>query len=137
MARVLYPHRHRRLGLLIAVGLEQTVEYIHHRRELSSAREELRVEIEQDSAIADRNVQAIHEAPGKLTPTWGRSLAQRATGKPLTGKLLTRKLDFTWKFTKTRYAALKANQLSGALTLMPRPELEFYDFTVLPFKKRS
>jgi hypothetical protein len=33
------------LGLLIAVGLEQTVEYIHHRRELRTAREELRVEV--------------------------------------------------------------------------------------------
>src|ERR1700678_2096583 len=29
------------LGLLIAVGLEQTVEYVHHRRELSEARKAL------------------------------------------------------------------------------------------------
>ena len=50
-------------------------------------------------------------------------LAQRTTGKQLTGKL-----DFTWRFSKTRYAALKAYQLSGALTLMPRAKLEFYDF---------
>ncbi len=117
------------LGLLIAVGLEQTVEYIHHRRELTSAREELRVEVEQDSVIADRNARAIHELQAKLNADMALLLAQRATGKPLTGELLTGKLDFTWGFTKTRYAALKANQLSGALTLMPRAELEFYDFS--------
>ena len=32
------------LGLLIAVSLEQTVEYIHHRRELAEARKELAIE---------------------------------------------------------------------------------------------
>jgi len=111
------------LGLLIAVGLEQTVEYIHQRRELTKAREELRVEVEQDSAIADKDTQAIHELQAKLNADMALLLAHRATGKPLTGKL-----DFTWHFTKTRYAALKSNQLSGALTLMPSAELEFYDF---------
>src|SRR5579864_5518062 len=34
------------LGLLIAVGLEQTVEHFHHRREVSEVREELRGERE-------------------------------------------------------------------------------------------
>ena len=34
------------LGLLIAVGLEQTVEYINHRREIAETREALRVERE-------------------------------------------------------------------------------------------
>src|SRR5579862_3462866 len=32
------------LGLLIAVGLEQTVEYIHHRRQVAETREALRAE---------------------------------------------------------------------------------------------
>ena len=32
------------LGLLIAIGLEQTVEYFHHRREVADVREELRGE---------------------------------------------------------------------------------------------
>ena len=36
------------LGLCIAVGLEQTVEYIHHRHQLADAREELRVEREEN-----------------------------------------------------------------------------------------
>ena len=32
------------LGLLIAVSLEQTVEYFHHRREVKEIREALRLE---------------------------------------------------------------------------------------------
>jgi hypothetical protein len=34
------------LGLLIAIGLEQAVEYFHHRREVAEVREELRGERE-------------------------------------------------------------------------------------------
>jgi len=34
------------IGLLIAIGLEQTVEYIHHRREIGETREALRLERE-------------------------------------------------------------------------------------------
>ena len=34
------------LGLLIAVGLEQTVEYFHHRRQVAEVREDLRGERE-------------------------------------------------------------------------------------------
>jgi hypothetical protein len=36
------------IGLLIAVGLEQTVEYIHHRHQLSEVHESLRLEREQN-----------------------------------------------------------------------------------------
>ncbi len=36
------------LGLCIAVGLEQTVEYIHHRRQLAETREALHKELEQN-----------------------------------------------------------------------------------------
>jgi hypothetical protein len=36
------------IGLLIAVGLEQTVEYVHHRRQVAETREELRLEREQN-----------------------------------------------------------------------------------------
>ncbi len=99
------------LGLLIAVGLEQTVEYVHHRRELRNAREELRLEVEQDRAIADKNLQAIRELQAKLNADMALLLAHRATGKPLTGKL-----DFTWRFTKTRYAALRSTRFPAPLS---------------------
>jgi hypothetical protein len=111
------------LGLLIAIGLEQTVEYIHHLRELHAAREELRSELEEDIAIADRDLKAIHDLQARLNTDVALLLARRATNNPLTGRL-----DFTWTFTRTRFVALKSNQLSGSLTLMPHGELERYDF---------
>ena len=44
------------IGLLIAVGLEQTVEYIHHRRQITEAREALRQEREENRKIYIINV---------------------------------------------------------------------------------
>jgi hypothetical protein len=111
------------LGLLIAIGLEQAVEYIHHRRELRAAREELRAELDEDSVIADKNLKAIHDLQARLNTDVALLVAHRGTNNPLTGRL-----DFTWTFSRTRFVALKSNQLSGALTLMPHAELERYDF---------
>ncbi|HWZ51452.1 MAG TPA: hypothetical protein VNW54_08305 [Granulicella sp.] len=111
------------LGLLIAVGLEQIVEYLHHRNELRLAREELRAEVEENRDITTRDIQYIHQVQTELNNDMALLLAHRATNKPLTGKL-----DFTWSFYKTRDAAWKANQLTGALNLMPHNELERYDF---------
>jgi hypothetical protein len=68
-------------------------------------------------------MQAIHDLQARLNADMALLLAHRTTNKPLTGKL-----DFTWRFTRTHYAALKSNQLSGALTLMPHAELEYYDY---------
>src|SRR5580693_6564970 len=50
------------LGLLIAVGLEQTVEYIHHRRELTQARAELREE-------RKANVEEFHRSAASFQAT--------------------------------------------------------------------
>ena len=36
------------IGLLIAIGLEQTVEYLHHRHQVADLREALRTEREQN-----------------------------------------------------------------------------------------
>lgn len=44
------------LGLLIAIGLEQTVEYIHHRHEIREAREALAAEHEENVRRFHRNV---------------------------------------------------------------------------------
>ena len=111
------------LGLLIAIGLEQSVEYIHQRRELRVARDEMRAEIDDDNVIAERNMQSIHDLQARLNSNMALLLAHRGTDKPLTGKL-----DFTWSFTKTRYAALKSTLPSGVLSLMPHRELEEYDY---------
>jgi len=51
-------------------------------------------------------------------------LAHRATNQPLTDKL-----NFDWSFRRSRSAAWNTNKQSGALDLMPHPELAHYDYT--------
>jgi hypothetical protein len=53
------------IGLLIAIGLEQTVEAIHHHREVAETREALRLERLENYARFDRYVSAY-----KTESTW-------------------------------------------------------------------
>jgi hypothetical protein len=45
------------LGLLLAIGLEQTVEYIHHRHEVSETRRALQEERQENIRILHENVE--------------------------------------------------------------------------------
>lgn len=47
------------LGILIAIGLEQTVEYLHHRHQVAELREQMRVE-------AQNNLPLIRESITRL-----------------------------------------------------------------------
>ncbi len=48
------------IGLLIAIGLEQTVELLHHRHEREDARERLIEEIKDNAEVTRDNVYALH-----------------------------------------------------------------------------
>ncbi len=48
------------VGLIIAVGLEQGVEYLHHRHQIKETREELRLEREKNIEIFSQMVSALH-----------------------------------------------------------------------------
>src|ERR1700751_4750812 len=54
------------IGLLIAIGLEQTVEYLHHRHRLREARHELRVEAEDNRGQLIKNLQAARTMTAEL-----------------------------------------------------------------------
>jgi len=111
------------VGLLIAVGIEQTVEYFHHRHQLQKAREELRDEIESNRRGTASQLECVHKVQAELQADIALLLAHRATNRPLTGAL-----HFDWSFRKTRSAAYNLNKQSGALDLMPHPELVKYDY---------
>jgi hypothetical protein len=52
------------IGLLIAIGLEQTVEYLHHRHQVADLREALRTEREQNHLrLADQTTEFRTRAP--------------------------------------------------------------------------
>ena len=52
------------IGLLIAIGLGQTVEYLHHRHQVADLREALRIEREQNhSRLADQTTEFRTRVP--------------------------------------------------------------------------
>src|SRR6266403_4481458 len=54
------------IGLLIAIGLEQTVVYFHHRHQLQEARRELAVELESNRRVVDMNLEATRKTMADL-----------------------------------------------------------------------
>jgi hypothetical protein len=111
------------VGLLIAVGLEQTVEYFHHRHQLQKAREEIRDDIDSNRRATVLQLEGIHQVQAELSDDTARLLAHRVNGQPLTGRL-----RFDWNFRRTRSAAYTLNKQSGALEPMPHRELVQYDY---------
>jgi len=54
------------IGLLIAIGLEQTVEYFHHRHQLQEVRRELRVEEDDNRRQLSKNLEAARTVTAEL-----------------------------------------------------------------------
>src|ERR1700724_4164291 len=54
------------IGLLIAIGLEQTVVYFHHRHQLQEARRELAVELETNRRVVGINLEATRKVMAEL-----------------------------------------------------------------------
>ncbi len=111
------------VGLLIAIGLEQSVELLHHHHQLQKAREELRDELNANRRGAATQLDCVHQVQSELRANMALLLAHRASDQPLTGKL-----NFDWSFRRSRSAAWNTNKQSGALDLMPHPELAHYDY---------
>ncbi|MGA7156075.1 MAG: hypothetical protein WBY53_04475 [Acidobacteriaceae bacterium] len=111
------------VGLLIAIALEQTVEFFHHHHELQKARVELHYETDINRLTAAKQLECIHQVQAELNADMALLLAHRATGQPLTGPL-----HFGWNFRRVSSSAWTINRESGALNLMPHPELVNYDY---------
>ena len=114
------------LGLVIAVGLEQTVEYFHHRHELAQLREELRQEREANRKLFQKEV--VHwrwEAVELQNNLIVLAYLQKHPGTPdekLPGVLFWAHLSeaptqAVWDSAKT----------SGVTSLMHRDEVEQYE----------
>ena len=111
------------LGLLIAVGLEQTVEYIHHRHEVSETREKLRQEREENRKLFSVNTASIRWQMSQLRNNLRvLTFLQQHPATPeekLPGVL-------QWFFTHDPVieSAWKNSQQTQVLTLMPSEEAE-------------
>jgi hypothetical protein len=110
------------VGLLIAVGLEQSVEYIHHRREIAVTREDLRKERvvnAQLSAVAVKEFRRIGAAL-QIDLNIFLYLEQHPGAPPATWP---GKLSWTFLTIAPINSAWQTAQRTSVLTLMPPDEV--------------
>jgi hypothetical protein len=122
------------IGLLIAVGLEQGVEYFHHRREVAEVREELRGEREANkSSFAIETTHWRWETAELKNNLMVLAHLQKHPGTPdeeLPGRLV-------WFHASSRHsqAVWDAAKSSGVTSLMNREEVEQYEDTYNQLKR--
>jgi hypothetical protein len=116
------------IGLLIAIGLEQSVEYIHHRHQLQEARRELLIEVDENLHLIEWNIESTRKTSLALDADIAMLRAKQSSNSPV-----AMKLDYTWHPDDTQDGGWQAAKQSGALSLMPHEELRRYTrvYTVL------
>jgi hypothetical protein len=105
------------VGLCIAVGIEQTVEYIHHRHQLKEARLALAEEKQANLAIFHQGVATFEEARKSL-----RSYAAAVQASIQNPANVVPAFPPFSTYKSAQYTAWTTAQRSGALTLMPEGE---------------
>jgi len=108
------------IGLLIAIGLEQTVEYVHHRHQVAEARETIRQEIADNEVKIARDIAILTQDKTRLQSNV--STLQRNLTKPSTFD----KLDTHWEWEGMQDSAWLTAQATGALALMNYAEVQTY-----------
>ena len=107
------------VGLLIALGLEQFVEWMHHRHQLREARAQISLELEQNRLKLQKNLEQVGKVQAELDRDMVLLREHRSKQMPVTAKL-----DYSWMFYRTPDAAWQAVKQNGSLDLMPYEELK-------------
>jgi hypothetical protein len=110
------------VGLLIALGLENLAEYIHHRQQLSDARRDLAVELEQNRRGSEINVSVAQVIVTMLDADMALLRASQSSRTPVRGKLDYETTRFSWPAEGT-WQVVRQN---GSLGLMPHSEVVGY-----------
>ena len=109
------------IGLLIALGLEAGVEYLHHRHIVAEARENIRHEIETNHDQMAKNLKSIEEDAVRINTNMDTIRTMRATPKGLKGHL-----EYTLSWSSFNDSAWRSARDMGALTYMPYEEVQGY-----------
>jgi hypothetical protein len=117
------------LGLLIAIGLEQTVEFSHHLHQLKEVRAQLAEERELDGRILAYD-KGMYEQMDSELATDVALLQHRAAGDktPLAGKL-----HYKWFGVALQDGAWQSAKQSSAIALMPENDLIVYSYRYFDF----
>ena len=103
------------VGLLIAIGLEQSVEWLHHRHLLAEAREQLRQELDANRKTIANDEHSLDVATNDGRYNLNLLMAPGETGKPL---------HFGWQWNATSTSAWDTAKETGAISLMPYGEVQ-------------
>jgi hypothetical protein len=105
------------LGLLIAIGLEQTVEYFHHRHQLHVARRAIRDELTHDQAAIEYDIAMLRIAEQSMQKNASLlQSARRPNDSP------TSVLEYPWQLHFLRDDAWQDAKSSGAAAFMSPAE---------------
>jgi len=117
------------VGLIIAVGLEQTVEFFHHRHQLQEVRAQLAEERELDARILNYDKAIDQQMDAELAAD-ATLLQHRAAGDktPLAGKL-----HYKWFGVALQDGAWQSAKQSAAISLMGSQELAIYSYRYFDF----
>ncbi|MGA7156069.1 MAG: hypothetical protein WBY53_04445 [Acidobacteriaceae bacterium] len=113
------------VGLVIAIGLEQSVEYIHHRREVSEARHALAEEQQENIRRFHVNVKS-HLTDEALLHNNLRIFQYLAAHPHAPADTLPGAIIWPIGITEPETAAWATAQQTGVLELMPRKEVAAY-----------
>jgi len=105
------------VGLLIAVGLEQTVEFFHHRHQASEARVNIQKEVTANITALHYNLQKLDES----TRDFQTSL-DALNSKAPDAEVLAH-LKYEWELTREADTAWVGAKVDGSLALIPPVEL--------------
>ena len=114
------------IGLLIAVGLEQTVEFFHHRHQVSEAREALRAERELNLHRFQLENEILHTNCG-LLQTDADVYAFLRTHPHAPRAAWPGEINLNGALVTYNNSAWKTAQQSGVLTYMPPIEVKRLD----------
>ena len=110
------------IGLLIAVGLEQTIEFFHHRHEVAETREALRSEREANRRMFAEATERFHLETIRFQNDLRTYLyLQQHPGAPVDA--WPAKIDYHNFIMSTTSAAWSAAQLGNVLPLLPAAEV--------------
>lgn len=112
------------LGLLIAIGLEQSVEYLHHRHQRHQLEEDLRGEAIRNLHIASDNI-SIMVALDDWRSQQAREL-ENAARENRPPRYIQAPPTYNGRFTRLSDAVWTVAQSSTTLNLVPRSEAESF-----------
>ncbi len=110
------------IGLLIALGLENVAETVHHRHVVREARENIRQEIELNREQAKKNEASIKADADRMKANMQKARDLRADRHALD----LGEMQFSFSWSSFNQSAWLSARDSGALTYMPTTEVQSY-----------